>query len=168
MKSLSIRPLRTDEWALLRELRARALRDAPEAFAQTIGEIQDEPETYWQQLAKNLHLSHHEFFIAFLDEEPIGITYGHLEAAARRVARVGSMWVSPMARGKGIGQQLLHGAMAWAAAQGAQRIKLWVTAGNSPAMKLYQSSGFVPTGKTDILPSHPSLHVIEMARKLGL
>ena len=166
MKSLSIRPLRTDEWALLRALRMRALTDAPDAFAQTIGEFQGEPETYWQQLAKNLRLSHHEFFIAFLNEEPIGITYGHLEAADRHVAQVGSMWVSPMARGKGIGKQLLHRAMSWATAQGVQRIKLWVTAGNSPAMKLYQSSGFVPTGKTDILPSHPDLHVIEMAREI--
>ena len=167
MKGFSIRPLRTDEWGLLRELRIRALMDAPEAFAQTIGEIQDEPETYWQQLAKNLHLSHHEFFIAFLDEEPIGITYGHLEAVDRHVAQVGSMWVSPMARGKGIGKQLLHRAMSWATAQGAQRMGLWVTAGNSPATKLYKSSGFVPTGKTDLLPSHPSLHIIEMERELG-
>ena len=86
IKSLSRRPLRTDEWELLRELRIRALTDAPDAFAQTIWEIQDEPEMYWQQLAKNLHLSHHEFFIAFLNEEPIGITYGHLEAADRQVA----------------------------------------------------------------------------------
>ena len=168
MKSLSIRPLQTDEWTLLRKLRTRALMDAPEAFAQTIGEIQDEPETYWQQLAKNLRLSHHEFFIAFLDEEPIGMTYGHLEAVDRRVAQVGSMWVSPMARGKGIGKQLLHGAMSWAAAQGAKRMRLWVTAGNSPATKLYKSSGFVPTGKTDLLPSHPSLHIMEMERELGL
>ncbi len=168
MKSLSIRPLQTDEWTLLRKLRTRALMDAPEAFAQTIREIQDEPETYWQQLAKNLRLSHHEFFIAFLDEEPIGMTYGHLEAVDRRVAQVGSMWVSPMARGKGIGKQLLHRTMSWAAAQGAKRMRLWVTAGNSPATKLYKSSGFVPTGKTDLLPSHPSLHIMEMERELGL
>ncbi len=168
MKSLSIRPLRTDEWGLLRKLRMRALTDAPDAFAQTIGEIQDEPETYWQQLAKNLRLSYHEFFIAFLNEEPIGITYGHLEATDRHIAQVGSMWVSPMARGKGIGKQLLHKAMSWATAQGAQRMRLWVTAGNSPAMKLYKSSGFVPTGKIDLLPSYPSLHIIEMTRELGL
>ena len=168
MKSLSIRPLQTDEWTLLRKLRTRALMDAPEAFAQTIREIQDEPETYWQQLAKNLRLSHHEFFIAFLNEEPIGMTYGHLEAVDRRVAQVGSMWVSPMARGKGIGKQLLHRTMSWAAAQGAKRMRLWVTAGNSPATKLYKSSGFVPTGKTDLLPSHPSLHIMEMERELGL
>ena len=168
MKSLSIRPLQTDEWTLLRKLRTRALMDAPEAFAQTIRGIQDEPETYWQQLAKNLRLSHHEFFIAFLNEEPVGITYGHLEAVDRRVAQVGSMWVSPMARGKGIGKQLLHRTMSWAAAQGAKRMRLWVTAGNSPATKLYKSSGFVPTGKTDLLPSHPSLHIMEMERELGL
>ena len=168
MKGLSIRPLRTDEWKLLKALRMRALTDAPDAFAQTIGEIQDEPETYWQQLAKNLRLSHHEFFIAFLNEEPIGITYGHLEATDRHIAQVGSMWVSPTARGKGIGKQLLHRAMSWAAAQGAQRMRLWVTAGNSPATKLYESSGFVPTGKTDLLPSYPSLHIIEMTRELGL
>lgn len=168
MKSLSIRPLQTDEWELLRELRVRALTDAPDAFAQTIEEIQGEPEAYWQQLAKNLRFSHHEFFIAFLNEEPIGITYGHQEAVDRHVAQVGSMWVSPMARGKGIGKQLLHRAMSWATAQGAKRMRLWVTVGNSPAMKLYKSSGFVPTGKTDLLPSYPSLHVIEMTRELDL
>ena len=159
MKSLSIRPLQTDEWELLREIRVRALTDAPDAFAQTIEEIQGEPEAYWQQLAKNLRFSHHEFFIAFLNEEPIGITYGHLEAVDRHVAQVGSMWVSPMARGKGIGKQLLHRAMSWATAQGAKRMRLWITVGNSPARKLYESAGFVPTGKTDLLPSYPSLHV---------
>ncbi len=167
MKGLSIRPLQTDESALLRALRMRALRNAPDAFAQTIGEIQDKPETYWQQLAKNLRLSHHEFFIAFLNEEPVGITYGHLEVADRHVAQVGSMWVSPTARGKGIGKRLLHRTLSWATAQGAQRMRLWVTADNSPATKLYKSSGFVPTGKTDLLPSHPDLHVIEMERELG-
>ena len=168
MKSLSIRPLQTDEWELLRELRVRALTDAPDAFAQTIEEIQGEPETYWQQLAKNLRFSHHEFFIAFLNEEPIGITYGHLEAVDRHVAQVGSMWVSPMTRGKGIGKQLLYRAMSWATAQGAKRMRLWVTVGNSPARKLYESAGFVPTGKTNLLPSYPSLHVIEMTRELDL
>ena len=168
MKSLSIRPLQTDEWELLRELRVRALTDAPDAFAQTIEEIQGEPEAYWQQLAKNLRFSHHEFFIAFLNEEPIGITYGHLEAVDRHVAQVGSMWVSPMARGKGIGKQLLHRAMSWATAQGAKRMRLWITVGNSPARKLYESTGFVPTGKTDLLPAYPSLHVIEMTRELDL
>ena len=78
------------------------------------------------------------------------------------------MWVAPMARGKGIGKQLLHRTMSWAVAQGANRMKLWVTAVNGPATKLYESSGFVLTGKTNLLPSHPDQHVIEMEREFDL
>ncbi len=66
MESPSIRPLQTDEWALLRELRIRAVTDAPDAFAQTSHEVQSEPQAYWQQLAENLRLPHHAFFLAFV------------------------------------------------------------------------------------------------------
>ena len=146
----------------------QAVADAPEAFAQTSHEVQGEPEAYWQQLAANLRLPHHEFFIACVNAEPAGIAYGRLDAADREVAHVGSMWVSPIARGEGIGKQLLERVMSWAAEQGATRIKLWVTEGNSPATKLYESSGFVPTGATALLRADSSLQIIEMERGLCL
>ena len=168
MERFSIRPLRTDEWALLKELRMQALEDSPDAFAQTIDEIRDEPEAYWQQLAMNLRFPHHAFFVAFVHDKPAGIAYGRLEAEERTVAHVGSMWVSPTVRGTGIGKKLLERVMAWAVEQGATRIKLWVTVGNSPATKLYESSGFAPTGATDVLRVSSPLQIIEMARGLFL
>lgn len=157
-----------DEWALLKELRIRAVADAPDAFAQTSYEVQSEPQAYWQQLAENLGLPHHEFFIAFVNEEPVGMAYGCLEADDRHVAHVGSMWVAPTTRGKGIGKRLLETVVSWAAKQGATRLKLWVTAGNTPATQLYEASGFVPTGATDMLRPDSGLQIIEMERNLGL
>ena len=167
MEKLSIRLLRTDEWALLKELRIQALEDTPDAFAQTIDEVRDEPESYWQQLAMNLRFPHHAFFVAFVRDKPIGIAYGRLEAEERTVAHIGSMWVSPTVRGTGIGKKLLERVMSWAVEQRATRIKLWVTVGNSPATKLYESSGFVPTGVTDVLRAGSPLQIIEMARGLS-
>ena len=166
MKRFSIRSLRTDEWALLKELRIQALEDTPDAFAQTIDEVRDEPEAYWQQLAMNLRFPHHAFFVAFVRDKPTGIAYGRLEAEERTVAHVGSMWVNPTARGTGIGKKLLERVMSWAVGQRATRIKLWVTMGNSPATKLYESSGFVPTGATDALRVGSPLQIIEMASDL--
>ena len=78
------------------------------------------------------------------------------------------MWVAPTTRGKGIGKRLLEIVVSWAAEQGATRLTLWVTAGNGPATQLYEASGFVATGATDLLRPDSGLQIIELERNLCL
>jgi GNAT superfamily N-acetyltransferase len=58
---------------------------------------------------------------------------------------VSGMWVSPTYRRKGIGRTLLNALIAWAIAQGAQRLELGVFESNAPAIQLYEQLGFSET-----------------------
>lgn len=62
-------------------------------------------------------------------------------------ARVG-MGVHAAWRGRGVGGALLDAAIGWATAHpGVERLTLGVAAGNSGAIRLYESRGFVQEGR---------------------
>ena len=77
------------------------------------------------------------------------------------------MWVAPSARGQGAGGALVDAVVAWARAEAFPRILLDVGDDNEPAIHLYASRGFVPTGVTTTLPA-PRDHVHEHQRGLLL
>lgn len=47
---MQIRALEPHEVSLHRELRLRALRDAPDAFGETFAEAEAQPISYWEEL----------------------------------------------------------------------------------------------------------------------
>ncbi|WP_282935487.1 GNAT family N-acetyltransferase [Paenibacillus sp. RC67] len=55
--------------------------------------------------------------------------------------------VHPTLRGQGVGRSLLHLLACWSAEQGANSMYLQVVDGNMPAIRLYESSGFIPLYK---------------------
>lgn len=59
-----------------------------------------------------------------------------------------SLYVSPRARGLGLGTQLLDTAYNTLRAGGAQSVTLWVFAANAPSVAFYQGRGWVPDGET--------------------
>src|SRR5882672_220084 len=70
------------------------------------------------------------------------------------------------ARGRGAGRALLDAAIAWGRSRGLDRLELWVTRGNGPAVRLYERAGFADTGRRDVLPSNPALQTIQIALNL--
>ena len=62
------------------------------------------------------------------------------------------MWVAPDKRRRGTAARMLQAAYEWARAAGTQTLTLWVTEGNDPAKRLYESLGFQPTGERADLP----------------
>lgn len=52
--------------------------------------------------------------------------------------------------------------------RGARTLGLWVTDSNTPAIRLYTLAGFVRTGRSEPLPSNPSLSESFMLRALRL
>jgi ribosomal protein S18 acetylase RimI-like enzyme len=67
-----------------------------------------------------------------------------------------SMWVSPQARGSGAAEQLVQAVCAAARADGATRIRLWVTDANPRAQAFYQRLGFCRTGARGVVrPEEP-------------
>ncbi len=163
---MKVRRLHADEAFLLKDLRLRALADAPTAFAHTHAEISAKPQTYWDELTASL-TTRNVMFVAEAENRAIGMAFGILQRERPDVPHVGGMWVDPAARGSGAGRTLTAAVVDWAREKGFQRIGLWVTEGNGPATRLYTAMGFTPTGRRDAHPFHPQLGVIEMERALS-
>ena len=158
-----VREAEPDEWELLRDVRLAALREAPYAFGSTYAREAAFTEEQWRGRLASRSVT----FFAFAGEpanaKPAGLA-GVFEEDG--VPEVVSMWVSPAARGHGVGEALVTAAAGWAKARDHDTVYLWVTETNAPARKLYERLGFAPTGERQPLPSDPSLDEIRMRRLL--
>jgi ribosomal protein S18 acetylase RimI-like enzyme len=159
-----VRAATPDEWQVLRDIRLTALRDTPSAFGSTYATEAVRPEQHWRDRA-----ARGSNFLAYLPEvstaEPVGLAGGYLETPG--IAELVSMWVSPQARGRNVGEALIARVAEWANAQaGVTVLHLWVTEANKPARRLYERCGFTSTGERQPLPSDPSLDEVAMSRRL--
>jgi ribosomal protein S18 acetylase RimI-like enzyme len=159
-----VRATVVEEWQVLRDTRLAALRDTPSAFGSTYVQEVQLAEQDWRNRA-----GAGSNFLAYLPEvsttEPVGLAAGYLETP--ETAELVSMWVSPQARGRSIGEALIARVARWAGEQpGVKTLHLWVTESNKPAYRLYERCGFALTGERQPLPSDPSLDEVAMARPL--
>ena len=142
----AIRTLHPDDWPIYRDLRLRALADAPEAFCSTHAEEAQRTDDVWAaRLAAPALGSHLQGwpFAAEVDGTPVGLAWVKMEGAHASVYQV---WVAPEARGRGVGAALLDAAINWARARNAKEVRLDVTSGDGAAARLYRRMGFVDTG----------------------
>jgi GNAT superfamily N-acetyltransferase len=136
--------LSPDDWPLWRRLRLAALAEAPYAFGSRLADWQgdgDRAERWRDRLA----LPGSYNVVALLDEQPAGMASG-VPADEPGVVELISMWVSPHARGRGVGDRLIQGIEEWAGQRQAQVLRLSVVRGNEAAERLYRRCGFVGTG----------------------
>ena len=161
---MAIRIVQDEEWERARELRLRALADAPEAFAGSLEEEERVSESAWRERVAPSD-SRVWFVEATDDDEFVGMAVGALDEPSKTAYLFG-MWVEPGRRRSGIGKRLVETVIEWGRARGAVRIELEVNALTSPAVALYQACGFAPTGHSRPLPSNPSATVLEITRKI--
>jgi ribosomal protein S18 acetylase RimI-like enzyme len=76
------------------------------------------------------------------------------------------MWTAPEARRHRIASALVDAVVEFAAGAGAERMELWVTRGNEPALRLYERCGFTLTSDHQPLPSDPCKDEVRMVRPL--
>ena len=155
-----LRTVGPGDWALLRDIRLDALREAPYAFASTYEREASFPDETWQQRARSGHS-----ILAYLPqarERPVGIV-GTIEEVPGQLELV-SMWVRPQARGRDVGTALVEAAVQVARTRQLPQVHLWVTESNKAARRLYERCGFTPTGERQPLPSDPALMELAMAR----
>lgn len=152
---MHIRPTRPDEAPLLRTLRLRSLADAPYAFGpHGFDEESSLPDSYWQQLAAQVGgedpVWHDRAvcYVAFDGDEPGGMATCFLCPQVPRRAYVTAAWVDSRHRRHGLGRQLIDEACTWAAARGADHVRLWVDETNPTAAEFYLAIGFVATGES--------------------
>ncbi len=132
-----------------RALMLEAYEQAPDAFTTTAAEREAEPESWWVKRigsADDLATS----FGAWKDDGSLIGTVALQYAAkpkTRHSALVLGMYVQPQERGKAVGLALLKAAIAAASARPEiLSLNLTLTEGNTPALRLYRSVGFVEWG----------------------
>lgn len=153
MSDIEIVPLRADEGERLREVRLRALRDAPDAFGSSYDREIEFPPEKWAERLKN---PDSRWWVATRDGGDVGLVCVLLEDGGA-AAHLLSMWVAPEARTGGVGSRLVDAALAWARSMQAEEIGLWAVDRNQAARALYTRKGFTPSGKVMALPSNPAL-----------
>lgn len=125
------------DWQIWRELRLAALAEAPTAFGSRLADWQDADEKRWRE---RLAILGSVNFVALLDGRPAGMASGM--PGDDGMSELISMWVSPAARGKGVGDRLVESVAQWAWQQGATALRLAVMEGNEKAAALYLRNGF--------------------------
>ena len=163
-----VRRIRGDEGSVMRELRLRALADAPGAFGSTYEESAARPDSEWEETARETSGSGtHAIFFAEVAGEPVGMVRGYAPSGERVKCDLASMWVAPEARGSGVSEALVELVTEWAAEHGYERVVLGVVEGNERAERLYARCGFEFTGRREPLrPDRPEV-VREMVRAVG-
>jgi ribosomal protein S18 acetylase RimI-like enzyme len=159
---VEIRRLLRNEAELLRDVRLRALADAPWAFGSSYARELAYPPERWQWFADQRDAV---IYVAVEGGTVYGMAGGYVPGQGDSVALWG-MWVDPRARGQGLARALVEAVIAWARERGAPAIRLDVTDTERarPAAALYRSLGFAPTGERAPLDSDPTLETIVMTR----
>ena len=160
---ITVRSITASDWRDYRNIRLRALRDSPDAFGSTLAAEAVGTDDAWKsRIAGAIASGKSRILFALNQQEVCGLVWCKLPASDPEVADIFQMWVAPASRGSGAGSALLKEALAWARGAGARRVRLDVTATNSPAMGLYRSCGFRPVGTVELLRDGSDLVVQPM------
>ncbi|TDU90688.1 ribosomal protein S18 acetylase RimI-like enzyme [Kribbella voronezhensis] len=160
---IELHELTADDWKTWRGLRLAALADAPSAFGSRLADWENAGEDRWRA---RLELPRSYNLIAVLDGTPVGMASGVLPPDEEGVAHLISMWISPTARGQGIGDKLMTDIETWARAASAHTLKLSVVEGNEKAHSLYVRNGYVDTDEPgDLMPDGITREIV-MAKQL--
>ncbi|WP_042399246.1 GNAT family N-acetyltransferase [Streptacidiphilus carbonis] len=148
---LELRILASDDWPLWRELRLAALAEAPSAFGSTLAEWTGagDREERWRG---RLEIPGARDVVVVLDGHPVGMASGVPAEEGAGVELI-SIWVSPAARGQGVGDLLIRAVEGWAVERQAKTLRLSVMPDNRQAIALYERHGFADCDESgDLLP----------------
>jgi GNAT superfamily N-acetyltransferase len=158
---ITIRAVRAGEGPRLRELRMRAMAEAPGAFGSTAEHEVEQSDEHWSDLADGGEKA--GVYVAIDADSWIGMAAGRWFDHERGVVQLWGMWVEPGRRGERIGERLVGSVRGWATTHGARFMRLGVIDG-SPAIPFYERLGFVLTGETKPLMRDPTVLAVYMAR----
>ncbi|MEU1472934.1 GNAT family N-acetyltransferase [Streptomyces sp. NPDC005761] len=177
-----IRPVRAEEWQLVRDLRLAALQDplAPVAFLETYEQAVERSDDFWRERTVGGSEAGDGGARQFVAEAPDGSWAGTVtvlierpdgevrfgEVAAVHQAHVVGVFVRPEARGRGLAEELFRAGTDWAWSLGEpliERVRLYVHEHNPRAEALYRRIGFLPTGGSVPMPGDPATRDVEYA-----
>lgn len=154
-----MRRLAIGDEAILRELRLRAMTDAPDAFGSTLEREAARSLSDWQ----GWFAPGAVFVAEDASQGPIGLVAGMPDEDDPTVAHLMALWVEPSSRGSGTSDALVGNVIAWAESEGAGVLRLRVLADNAQARSLYARHGFFATGIDSVRERDGAIE-IEMQR----
>ncbi|MBK7369576.1 MAG: GNAT family N-acetyltransferase [Candidatus Eisenbacteria bacterium] len=146
---MTIRRLTPADAAAYRALMLEAYATVPVTFGTSAGEAERYPMSWWEARVAAGDDSAQLVIGAFDGERLVGAAGLQFEQRVRTRHRctLFGMYVSPAARGTGAGRALVMATLDAARARpGLTVIQLSAIEGNDPALKLYESCGFVRWG----------------------
>ncbi len=120
--AIAVRRLRPDEWAALRDIRLRALADAPEAFGSTLAEEVGRGDDAWRDWASRADRG---IVVAELAGRLVGLASGGPAPDGDGGAGLYAMWVDPALRGSGVAADIVALVEDWARAAGYADDRAW-------------------------------------------
>ena len=151
-----------EDWERQRALRLTALAADPDAFYRSLAEEQDLPESRWRERLSGPAAT----WVAVVGGADVGLV-ACLTDSHEGLPELVSLWVSPSARGQGVGAGLAGAAADFARSTGAAELRLWLADSNAAGLALYDRLGAPPTGRTGHFPP-PREHLTEHERSLAL
>ena len=161
-----LEPVTSQNVLVYREVRLRALQDAPHAFGSTYAKELQFEQTDWLERVARWDGKKGIGFLALQGADVCGIAGALLNEDDPTQAQLVSMWTDPACRRQGVGRLLVDKVAAWARLRGVGVLQLMVTSVNEPALSFYQRLGFARTGRTEPYPNDRAVVEYEMALKL--
>jgi len=164
---MRLQRVRDGDAARLREVRLRALREAPRAFATRFDEASERPPEYWEEWAR-APVEEQVTVVAVDGDRWVGLVSGWLLEERPGSAWLARLWVDPSVRRAGVGLLLIEAIDEWARERGATTLELSVTANNEAAATFYARAGFAETGerRRRPLPADPTRVEVFLSRPL--
>jgi GNAT superfamily N-acetyltransferase len=150
----------TDDWERWRDLRLSALKEASEAFCSSLSDWEHQSEDTWRQRLADVAGN----FIAALDGKDAGMVSAAVSDG--EVELIG-MWVAPLARGRGVGDELVRVVLDWSLSHQPLRLTLRVLNGNYRAVTLYERHGFKFEDSQDITSAEPDRLMVHEGEAVG-
>lgn len=134
-----VRQLTEADAEAFRAIRLEALADSPDAFG---GDLAEESRQGLEAFTRQITQS--AIFGAFTEDDLRGVVglFWNDSAKRRHLGHLYTVYVTPAARGTGIGLPLIEAALDHARSRGLVQVLLGVATHNGPAIALYRKAGF--------------------------
>jgi ribosomal protein S18 acetylase RimI-like enzyme len=160
---LAIEPITLSNITLFKDVRLRALQEAPYAFGSTYAREVQFTGAEWAQRLERWNGQRGAGYLAMDDSNVCGIAGSLLDENDPTRAQLVSMWTAPTHRQRGVGRFLVNAVLNWAQGQSVCTLLLMVTSNNDSAIRFYDRLGFTRTGRAEPYPNDPSVFEYEMS-----
>jgi ribosomal protein S18 acetylase RimI-like enzyme len=165
-----IRPVRSEEWEKVRDLRLEALKDTPIAFGERYEDAVRLSADEWRaRTARSVQGQSTTKWVAeAADGRWVGTMTGYRDGT--RDGWVLAVYVAPDFRGRaaGVADRLLDAVLDWGRNEArVARLVLEVREDNEAARRFYTRRGFAETGNVQPYPLDPAFKEIEMSLQLS-